>query len=124
MGAVVALRRARSSRLERPRSSIASDRSRRVTVRPGVMDDERHGGIDVRGYATMAAYLRAASPERSTDILTRHGMTKSAWQSTAGEWAQAIEEEMARGEHQRLLAYADAFRAAQRRLADDPAALE
>jgi hypothetical protein len=88
------------------------------------MDDERRGGIGVTDYADTVAYLRAASPERSEEILARRGLTRAAWQAASGEWTRTIEEEMARGEHRWLLAYAAALRATGRRLAEDPQAIE
>ena len=87
------------------------------------MVGERCGGIGLADYAETVAYLRAAPPDRSGEILARRGLTTATWQAAAGAWAQAIEEEMARGEHRLLLAYAAAVQAARQRLATDPEAI-
>ena len=88
------------------------------------MDDDRRGGIDVTAYAETVAYLRAASPSQSGKVLARVGLTRAQWEAASGAWTRALEDEIARGEHRLLLAYAAAIRSVRRRLAKEPDAIE
>lgn len=74
----------------------------------------------VRRHAAISAHLRAAPPARSSEILAKYGLTPDLWKASMSAWTESLEEETARGEHELLLAYAEEFRAVERRLTEDP----
>lgn len=66
--------------------------------------------INVTAYAEIAAQLRFAPRGHAAEILERNGLVESQWREVADGFRRAIAGEIARGEHELLLAYAKAFR--------------